>query len=308
MISIGVDVAKQHLDWATTSTSTQRVQNDKTQISTLVKQIKKPAPNLVVIESTGGYERLLIQALDKANIPVALVNPWRVRRFAEGMGVLAKTDELDAGILALYGEKAEPRTRTIPSPNQRLLADLGQRRKQLIAMIVAEKSRLDTAPDAVLKDIGSLVNVIEKRVTKLDKKIDALIQKDPSSAENWKRLQTVPSVGPGVARTLISELPELGTLGRREIASLVGLAPFAKDSGRKVGIRHIRAGRPGPRTALYLAAMNGMRFNPVLKAFYEKLIEAGKPPKVALIALARKLLTILNAIVRNQSTWRHTTA
>jgi transposase len=174
-------------------------------------------------------------------------------------------------------------------------------------MIVAEKSRLDTASAVIRQDIKALVKVLEKRVVKIDVRIDAAIAADPEKAENWERLQSAPSVGPGVARTLIVDLPELGALGRRQIASLVGLAPFAKDSGRKTGLRRSRAGRSAPRTALYLAAMNGARFNPVLKAFYTRLIAAGKPPKVAFIALARKLLTILNAMVRDGTTWQQAT-
>ena len=149
-----------------------------------------------------------------------------------------------------------------------------------------------------------MVQVLQRRVVKIDERIDAAIAADLEKAENWARLQSVPSVGPGVARALIVDLPELGALGRRQIASLVGLAPFAKDSGRKTRQRRIRAGRSGPRTALYLAAMNGARFNPALKAFYSRLIEAGKPPKLAFIALARKLLTILNAMVRDRTTWQ----
>ena len=305
---IGIDVSKHHLDWVASGEGTvARVDNTLAAVRRLVATLRTLHPELVIVESTGGYERSLTEALLKADLPVALVNPWRVRRFAEGLGVLAKTDSLDARILALYGEKAQPPRRMLPTPKQRLLADLVQRRKQLILMIVAEKNRLDTAPAIVRSDIRSLITMIEKRVLKIDQRIDAAITDDPHTVETWERLQTVPSVGPGVARMLIAELPELGTLGRREIASLAGLAPFARDSGRKSGQRHIRAGRSGPRTALYLAAMNGARFNSVLKDFYSRLIAAGKPPKVALIALARKLLTILNAIVRNQTTWENVT-
>ncbi|GAG14638.1 unnamed protein product, partial [marine sediment metagenome] len=173
--------------------------------------------------------------------------------------------------------------------------------------VVAEKSRLDTATAVIRRDIQSLVKVFEKRVKKVDERIDAAIAADPEKAENCERLQSAPSVGPGVARALIVDLPELGALSRKQITSLVGRAPFAKDSGRKTGQRRIRAGRSGPRTALYLAAMNGARFNPVLKEMYERLIAAGKPPKVAFVALARKLLTILNAMVRDGTTWQQAT-
>ncbi len=171
-------------------------------------------------------------------------------------------------------------------------------------MIVAEKNRLDTASVVIRRDIHALVKRLERRGVKIAERIDAAIAADPEKAENYERLQSAPSVGPGVARALIVDLPELGALGRKQISSLVGLAPFAKDSGRKSGKRRIRAGRTGPRTALYLAAMNGARFNPVLKEMYDRLIAAGKPPKVAFIALARKLLTILNAMVRDGTTWQ----
>jgi len=210
----------------------------------------------------------------EAELPVVLVNPWRVRRFGEGLGVLAKTDRIDARILALYGERARPRRRPIPAGRDRQMADFVARRRQIVAMIVAEKNRLETVPAWLRRDIQSLIRILQRRV----------------------------------ARTLIVDLPELGSLGRREIASLVGLAPYARDSGRKSGMRRIRAGRPGPRSALYLAAMNGARFNPVLKPFYERLREAGKPPKLAFVALARKLLTILNAMVRDRTAWKQVNA
>jgi transposase len=223
------------------------------------------------------------------------------------MGVLAKTDPVDARLLALFGERARPARRPLPGATQRQLADLIRRRRQLIAMVTAEKNRLDTATAVIKRDINAVVKVLERHVAKIDERIDTAIALDPEKAENWERLQTAPSVGPGVARALIIDLPELGSLGRKKIASLVGVAPFAKDSGRKTGQRRIRAGRAAPRTALYLAAMNGARFNPVLKAMFDRLIAAGKPPKVALIALARKLLTILNAMVRDGTNWQEAT-
>lgn len=305
---VGVDVSKGHLDWVLGAEGdVSRVPNTPAGVCRLVAKLAKMLADRIVVESTGGYERALTEALSAADLPVVLVNPWRVRRFGEGLGVLAKTDPLDARVLALYGERARPPQRPIPGPRQRQMADLVRRRRQLIAMIVAEKSRLDTASMAIRRDIQAVVNVLERRVVKLDERIDAAIAADPEKSENRDRLQSVPSVGPGVARALIVDLPELGALGRRQIASLVGVAPFAKDSGKKSGYRRIRAGRAAPRTALYLAAMNGARFNPVLKAMYERMIAAGKPPKVALIALARKLLTILNAMVRDGTDWRQTT-
>ncbi len=302
---VGVDVSKHHLDWALGGEgSVARVPNTPAGVRRMVAKIQNWEVALIIVESTGGYERVLTEALTEADLPVVLVNPWRVRRFGEGLGVLAKTDPLDARILALYGERARPPRRPLPGPRQRQMADWVRRRRQLIAMIVAEKNRLDTASGGIRRDIQALVKLLERRVGKIDERIDTAIAADPEKAENYERLQSAPSVGPGVARALIVDLPELGALGRKQISSLVGLAPFAKDSGRKSGKRRIRAGRTGPRTALYLAAMNGARFNPVLKEMYDRLIAAGKPPKVAFIALARKLLTILNAMVRDGTTWQ----
>lgn len=307
-VCVGVDVSKQHLDWVLGGEgSVERANNTTAGVRSLVMKLRKQELALIVVESTGGYERPLIEALAKANLPGVLVNPWRVRRFGEGLGVLAKTDPIDARILALYGERARPPRRPLPGPSQRQMADLIRRRRQLIAMVTAEKNRLDTATVVIRRDINALVKILERRVTKIDERIDAAIEADPEKAENWARLQSVPSVGPGVARALIIDLPELGALGRKQITSLVGLAPFAKDSGRKTGQRRIRAGRAAPRTALYLAAMNASRFNLVLKPMYERMIAAGKPPKVAFIALARKLITILNAMVRDGTTWKQAT-
>jgi transposase len=308
-VFVGVDVSKGQLDWAAgEGGEVNSVPNTTAGVRRLITKLSKLEVELIVVESTGGYERRLTEKLQEVGLPVVLVNPWRVRRFGEGLGVLAKTDPLDARMLALYGERAKPERRPLPGLRQRQLADLVRRRRQLIAMIVAEKSRLDTATASIRGDITSIVAVLERHVAKLDQKIDASIDADPEKSENKRRLLGVPSVGPGVARALIVDLPELGALSRREIASLVGLAPFARDSGKKTGYRRIRAGRAAPRTALYLAAMNGARFNPVLKPIYTRMIEAGKPPKVAFIALARKLLTMLNAMVRDGTEWNERTA
>ena len=306
---VGVDVSKHHLDWALGEAgSVERLPNTPAGVRRLGMKLRKSELALIVVESTGGYERLLTQHLVEAELPVVLVNPWRVRRFGEGLGVLAKTDRIDARILALYGERARPRRRPIPAGRDRQMADFVARRRQIVAMIVAEKNRLETVPAWLRRDIQGLIRILQRRVARLDEKIDAAIAADPEKSETKELLESVPSIGAGVARTLIVDLPELGSLGRREIASLVGLAPYARDSGRKSGMRRIRAGRPGPRSALYLAAMNGARFNPVLKPFYERLREAGKPPKLAFIALARKLLTILNAMVRDRTTWKQVNA
>ncbi len=255
--------------------------------------------------STGGYERTLVQKLAEAGLPVVVANPRRVRSFGEGMGFLAKTDAIDARLLALFGEKAQPPLRPILQGTDRLLADLVARRRQLVSMIVAEKNRHDTASRAVRRTIDPVLRTLSKLVRNLERQIDTTLYRDAERAELLALLQTVPGVGPGVARTLLIDLPELGHLGRREIASLVGVAPFARDSGTLRGVRRVRGGRASVRTVLYLVAMTASRFNPPLTELYHRLRKAGKPPKLAFIAVARKLLVALNAIARDRTAWQH---
>lgn len=304
-VCVGIDVSKDTLEWTCgpegkihTSSNAPRA------ITALVRRILHLEPERVVVESTGGYERALVQRLAGAGLPVVVVNPWRIRRFAEGLGMLAKTDPIDARLLARFGELAKPMVRPVVQGADRLLADLVARRRQLVSMIVAEKNRLGTAPAAVRREIVRLVAILQRRVDRIDQRVDALLVQDPDRAELADLFQRVPGVGPAVTRTLLVDLPELGQLSRREIASLVGVAPFARDSGRKRGHRRIRGGRAAARTHLYLAAMVGARFNPVLRDLYERLRAAGKPPKLAFVAVARKLLTILNAIARDRSVWQ----
>ena len=304
-VCIGVDVSKANLDWVVGSKGeVSRLPNTPAGVRRLGRALSKHEVDRVVFESTGQYERRLLEALSDAGLPVVQVNPVRVRRFAEGMGVLAKNDALDARVLALFGEKAEPMQRPQRSARQRLLTDLAVRRRQLIGMITAEKNRLEHARGWARRDVQSLLRVLEGRVERLDQEIDRVVGQDPKQRGDFERLQTVPGVGPKVARTLVIDLPELGTLDRRRIASLVGVAPYARDSGQKCGSRSIHGGRSAPRTALYLAAMVGSRFNPELAGMKRRLQAAGKPPKVILIAIARKLLTILNALVRDQTEWK----
>jgi transposase len=211
---VGVDVSKHRLDWVLGGEgNVVRVPNTPAGVRRLVAKLRGLEVDLIVVESTGGYERKLTETLSEANLPVVLVNPWRVRRFGEGLGILAKTDPIDARILALYGERARPARRPLPAPRQRQMADLVRRRRQLIAMIVAEKSRIDTASVVIRRDIQALVKLLERRVGKVDERIDAAIAADAEKAENYERLQSAPSVGPSVARALIVDLPELGALG-----------------------------------------------------------------------------------------------
>jgi transposase len=256
------------------------------------------------VESTGGYERDLVQQLARAGLPVVVVNPRRVRSFGESIGWLAKTDGIDARLLALFGEKVEPEIRPILQGRERLLADLIARRRQLMKLLVSEKNRLGTASDVLRSTFPPIVRAIEKQIEKLDVRIDSMIGENEDQAELRQLVQTTPGVGPGVSRTLLIDLPELGHLGRREITSLVGLAPFARDSGTFRGYRRVRGGRASVRTALYLAAMTATRFNPTMKVVYDRMIADGKAPKLALVAIARKLLVALNAIARDREAWQ----
>ena len=302
---IGVDIAKSHLDWVLGSDGeVERIDNSPAAVRRLVRRLRRLDFDRVVMEATGQYERLLFEALEDDGIPVCRINPFRVRRFGEGMGVLAKNDSIDAKLLALFGEKVEPEERPKKTERERLLGDLSARRRQLIANMTAEKNRLEHASGFVATEIKRLIRTLERHIEKLENKIDQLIAEDERQRRDFDRLQSVPGIGPKVARSLIIDLPELGKLDRRRISSLVGLAPYANDSGQKQGKRSIHGGRSAPRTMLYLAAMVGSRCNPELAAMKKRLQDAGKPPKVILIAIARKLLTILNAIVRDQTEWK----
>jgi transposase len=302
---VGIDVAKHTLEWCVgTEGKIQHARNEPRPIAQLVRQVVGLEPSRIVVESTGGYERPLVAKLAEAGLPVVVVNPRRVRSFGQALGILAKTDAIDARLLALFAEKAEPPVRPIVQGRARLLAELVARRRQLVAMSVAEKNRCETASPAVRRSIEAVLEALHQQLRELDQRIDQALGEDLESAELQTLLQTVPGVGPGVTRTLLVDLPELGHLGRREIASLVGVAPFARDSGRLRGVRYIRGGRASVRTVLYLAAMTASRFNPVLRDLYQRLRQAGKPPKLAFVAVARKLLVILNAIARERRAWQ----
>lgn len=308
-VCIGVDVAKKHLDWVLSPNGeVKRIENTSVAVRRFIRKLQKMDFDRVILESTGQYERLLFEALEDEGIPVCRLNPYRVRRFGEGMGVLAKNDSIDAKLLALFGDKADPEERPKKTVRGRLLGDLSARRRQLISNMTAEKNRLEHTSGYVAKEIKSLIRVLERHIEKLEAKIDQILAQDEKQQGDFKRLQAVPGIGPKVARTLLVDLPELGQLDRRRISSLVGLAPYANDSGQKIGKRSIHGGRAAPRTMLYLAAMVGSRCNPELIAMKQRLQEKGKPPKVILIACARKLLTILNAMVRDQTEWRTRTA
>ncbi len=304
---IGVDVAKATLDvHVRPDGTTLRVPNTAAGIRKLVALCTRLAPERVAADATGGLERPLVDALRAAGQPVVVASPDRVRHFARALGVRAATDRIDAAVLALYGERVRPEVREGPSADARLLSALAARPRQVTAMLAAEKNRLGAATAALRAEIRLHIRWLQRRVLRLDARLAAAIAADPTQAEAATRLQTVPGVGPVVAHTLAAELPELGHLGRRQIAALVGLAPFPRDSGTQRGTRAIWGGRAVVRTALYLAAMSGVRCNPALRTFYTRLVGAGKPRKAALTATAHKLLTILNIMARAGTIWHPT--
>lgn len=301
---VGIDVSKATLDVHVRPEGTSlQVPNTPAGVRRLVTRLAGLTPTLVVTEATGGLERPVVDALHAAGLPVAVAGPDRVRHFARALGVRGKTDRVDAAVLAQYAERVRPDVRPAPSAADRALSALAARRRQLTAMLAAEKNRLQGATAALRADVRAHVCWLQARIARLDAQIGAAITADPERATAATRLQTVPGVGPVVAHTLAAELPELGHLGRRQIAALAGLAPFPRDSGTLRGQRAIGGGRAVVRTVLYLAAMSGVRANPTLRAFYARLVAGGKPKKAALTAAAHKLLTILNTMARNGSTW-----
>ena len=307
LIFVGIDVSKAQLDVAIRPTGeTLSVANDKAGIKALVKRLAKIQPGLVVLESTGGLERQILCAVVSAELPAVRVNPRQVRDFAKATGQLAKTDSIDAAILAHYAQAIRPQLRPLPDAVTMKLRALTARRRQLIEMIVMEKNHLATAAKAVAKDITEHIGGLEQKLQGVDTDIDGLIEQSPIWKEHEDILRSAPAIGPVTSRTLLAELPELGTLDRKQIASLVGLAPFNRDSGTLKGRRSIWGGRASVRCALYMAALVATRCNPVIGDFYKRLKAKGKPFKVALVACMHKLLTILNAMIKHKSRWSDT--
>jgi transposase len=270
----------------------------------LVERLKPLAPRLVALEATGGFETVAAAALAAAGVPVVIVNPAQVRAFAKALGQRAKTDPIDAAVIAHFAEATRPEPRPLPDQATNLLSDLVARRRQIIEMIVAERQREKRATQRLKRSIARLIKALEKELASVDTDIDDAVRGSPAWREKENLLASVPGVGSVIARTLIAELPELGVLDRKKIAALAGLAPFTRQSGQWRGRSFIGGGRVSVRSALFMGAMSARRCNPVLKAFFERLVAAGKPRMVALVAVARKLLTILNAIVRDQTPWQ----
>lgn len=300
----GVDVSKTHLDVATTASSQSwRVANEPDGVEELVEQLRAIEPALVVLEATGGFEVAAAAALAAADLAVVIANPRQVRDFAKSTGQLAKTDAIDAHILALFAERVRPPVRPLPDEQARALDAVVGRRRQIIDMIIAEKNRLGFALPAVQKGIKKHIRWLERQLAEVDSELDRLLRSSPVWKAKSDLLRDVPGVGPNLARTLIAELPELGSLSHKQIASLVGVAPIARDSGVFRGKRMVWGGRAPVRCALYLSIWSASKWNPVIRVFYRRLRDRGKPPKVAQVACMRKLLTILNAMVRDGRRW-----
>jgi transposase len=304
---VGIDVSKTHLDVALGSTGPLfQVPYTQEGLQTLANRLQ--GATLVVMEATGGLETRLIQFLTLAGFPTARINPRRVREFANATGTLAKTDRIDAHILAWYGEALHPPVTPVPDENRQRLEALITRRRQLIEMRVAEENRLASAPDVIRPSIQQHLEWLQEQISALDEEIGQLLQSVPDWAEKVEILQSVPGVGIVTAATLLAELPVLGQASHKEVAALAGVAPMNRDSGRRQGKRHITGGRPSVRQVLYMATIAAIRCNPVIRAFYRRLLAAGKEKKVALVACMRKLLTILNALLRKRQRWNPASA
>jgi transposase len=304
-VYVGIDVSKARLDVAVRpSGEPLSVAYDATGITTVLMPLTQVSPIRIVVEATGGLERPLLRALVDAALPVIVVNPRQVRDFAKATGQLAKTDALDAQVLARFAEVIQPTLRVLPDPQTQELAAVLARRRQVLAMQGAEHNRLDRAPGRVRKRIEAHLRWLRDELARLDADLDDLIQQSPIWRAREELLQSVPGIGPVMSRTVLAELPELGLLNRKQIAALVGVAPFNRDSGRLRGHRTIWGGRASVRRVLYMAALVATRWNPVIRLFYQRLRAAGKAPKVALVAAMRKLLTILNAMVHHGTPWQ----
>jgi transposase len=276
-------------------------------LSLMADFIQPFSPCLVVLEATGGLERAAVAILAAKRLPVVVVNPRQVRDFAKSKGILAKTDKLDALVIAQFAQAIRPELRPLKTMEAQALEAILSRRRQIVQMLTAEKNRLHSAPGWTKKDIRLHIAWLEKRLEKIEKELEGMIRKSPLWRVKDELLRTVKGVGPVLSQSLLSDLPELGSLDRKKIAVLVGVAPMNRDSGKFRGRRMVLGGRAEIRSVLYMATVAAIRFNPVIGAFHERLIKAGKAPKVAITACMRKLLTILNAMMKNQTPWRPVT-
>ena len=305
-IFVGIDVAKDRLDvHLRPSGEPFAVARDGKGLEELTARLGGSEVALVVLEATGGFEVTVAAALCAAGLPLAVVNPRQIRDFARATGRLAKTDALDAAAIAHFAEAVRPEPRSLPDEQARALAELVARRRQIVAMMTAERNRRKRlASRRTIRSVDRVLATLQRELSKLETELRDAIRKSPAWRQAEDLLKSVPGIGDTAARTLIADLPELGTLSRRRIAALVGVVPFNRDSGKKRGKRTIAGGRANVRATLYMAALTASRHNPILKAFYQHLIAKGKTKKAALTAVMRKLLTILNAILRDKKPWK----
>lgn len=298
-VTVGLDIAKAWVDVAILPAGDHyRIAQTPAAWQTLATRLLELAPTCIVLEASGGYERGIWQAFDAAGIPVAPVNPRRIRRYAQAIGQIAKSDRLDAMLLAEYGQRIQPPIRHYPRPAQAALSGLVVRRRQLRSLQVAERNRLEQAHPAVVADITRHLSWLDKELDRIEKRITDLLERDPQWQQQTSLLQSVPGVGEVLAPTLLAEVPELGTVTNKQIAALVGVAPFTVESGLWRGQRHVWGGRASVRSVLYMAALSAMKWNPAIRTFAERLEGRHKPPKVVIVACMRKLMVLLNAILR----------
>ena len=303
-VYVGIDVARDHLDVAVHPTGTAwRIPNTPTGHAALRRRAPVPRCRRLVLEASGGYEQAVVDVLAAAGLPVVVVNPRQVRDFARARGILAKTDALDAQVLAHFAATVQPPVRPRPEAATRHLAALVTRRRQLRDMCVAEQQRRRQAHPAVRADIDAHLAVLKRRLARLDTQIVRAVQATPTLRARAAWLRSIPGIGPVAAATLLAEVPELGTLNRKQVAALVGVAPFNRDSGAWRGRRAVWGGRAAVRAVLYMATLTACRRHPGLRAFYHRLLAAGKPPKVALTACLRKLVVLCNALCKQQASW-----
>jgi transposase len=302
---VGIDISKANLDAAIGQEGeTWQAANTARGIQATVKRLQTYDPRLIVVESTGGLEKPLVKALQAADLSVAVVHPGRVRKFAAGIGFLAKNDRLDARLLAWFAFAAHPHPKPQPNPANEALSELVRRRNQIVEMLTAERNRRSTCPDSMKEALEEHIAWLTAERDRLTSEIETMLSAKPEFHEKDAVLQSTTGVGPILSATLLSNLPELGIYSHKQIASLVGVAPFSKDSGRFHGKRRIKGGRSGVRNVLYLGTLSAIRYNPVIRAPYQQLTDRGKLAKVAIVACMRKLLVILNAMIRDMRPWQ----
>jgi transposase len=302
---VGIDVSKDRLDvHVRPGGEAFAVARDGEGLAALVERLKTLTPHLVAVEATGGFEITVAAAIGGAGLPLAVVNPAQVRHYAQALGRRAKTDKGDAEVIARFAEATRPEPRPLPDEATQALGELITRRRQIIAMMVAERQRATRLPKRLKRSCERVVRMLEKELAALDQDIDTTVRGSPAWRAKEDLLASVPSIGDITARSLIAELPELGKLDRREIAALVGVAPFTRQSGQWRGKSFIAGGRPAVRATLFMATMSAVRHNPTIRAFRHRLLAKGKPKMVVMVACMRKLLTILNAVLRDQRPWQ----